>query len=306
MLKLRSFSSLFVAVCVVVGAPGLAAAKHRAKTAPPQDAPPPVVAPNTAPSPVAAPPLAAPKTAPSRVAPPLAAPKTAPSPVAAPQVPGASVPAAVVGAPTRVSFGPAAPGTGSVSVKGDGMHVSFDGRDMGAAPLTITDIPKGDYVVEGTGADGKQVSRPVTIDEGAEATVDLGAGIITTEAPVVPVVDEGHPRLLMAAKVMLGVSAVALVAGAVFGVLELKQHSDYESAPAMQQSTLDGMAQTGQRYAAIANVSFVACGVSLLAAGALALPTYLHREQPAQPTTTAFISAGGSRGATLAGFSIRF
>ena len=225
---------------------------------------------------------------------------TAPPPVAAPPLPTAPVVA-----PTKVSFGPAAPGTGSVTVLGDNMQVAFDGRPIGNTPLTITDIPKGDYIVEGTGADGNQVSRPVTIDEGAEASVDLRAGVIRTSTPGTVAVYEGHPRLLMASKVMLGVSAAALVVGAVFGVLELKQHSDYESAPS-DQATLDSMARSGRRDAMVANFSFVACGASLIAAGALALPSYLHKEQPAEPTTTAFISAGGARGTTMAGFSMRF
>jgi hypothetical protein len=186
------------------------------------------------------------------------------------------------------------------------MQVSFDGRPIGVAPLTITDIPKGDYIVEGTAADGKQVSRPVTIDEGTEATVDLGAGTIATATPEVPVTDEGHPRLLMTAKVMLGVSAAALVVGAVFGVLELKQHSDYESAAMPTQAKLDDMARAGQRDALIANVGFVTCGVTLIAAGALALPSFLRSEHPEQPTTTAFISTGGARGGAMAGLSMRF
>jgi hypothetical protein len=280
MSQLRSFSSLFVAVCVAAGAPGLATAQPKASS--------------TAPPPVAAPPVAQPKAA--------QPPPAAPTPVAPPKVAAPPLP---TGAPARVSFGPAAPGTGSVTVRGDGMQVSFDGRQMGVSPLTITDVPKGDYIVEGTGADGKQVSRPVTIDEGAEATVDLGAGVIATSEPSAMPLDEGHPKLMMASKVMLGVGAAALLTGAVFGALMLKQHSDYESAPPVQ-STLDDMARTGQRYATIANVSFAACGVSLLAAGALALPTFLHHPAEQQPTTTAFLSAGGAHGTTMAGFALRF
>jgi hypothetical protein len=296
MSKLRSSSSLLAAFCIAVGAPGLAAAQPKASTtAPPPVAAPPLPAPKAAAAPVAP----AKSTPPPVAAPPLAGPQVAPPPVGAPPLPS-------VGAPTKVAFGPAAPGTGSVVVKGDNMKVSFDGRPMGTTPLTITDIPKGDYIVEGTDASGKEVSRPVTIEEGAEANVDMGAGVIGTAAPGTVVVDEGHPRLLMASKVMLGVSAAALVAGAVFGVLELKQHSDYESAPA-EQRTLDDMAHTGQRYALIANAGFVACGVSLIAAGALALPSYLKSgEHPAEPTTTAFISTGGARGGAMAGFSTRF
>jgi hypothetical protein len=231
----------------------------------------------------------------------------APASLAPPKQQAPALPAAPASAATRVSFGPAAAGTGTVTVKGDNIQVSFDGRTFGVTPLSITDIPKGDYVVEGTGPDGKQVSRPVTVEEGAEAMVDLGAGKIgAAEAAAAAAADQGHPRLVMASKVMLGVGAAAFVVGAVFGVLELKQHSDYESAPA-NQAMLDSMAHSGHLDAMIANASFVTCGASLLAAGALALPTLLKSEHaPAEPTTTAFISAGGARGATMAGFAMRF
>jgi hypothetical protein len=265
--------SLVVAIVLGVGTQGMAVAQPKGSTAPPPAAPPAMTPPQ-----LPAPALPTPGTA-------------APANAAAP-------------APTRVSFGPAGPGTGSVTVRGAGTQVSFDGRPMGTTPLTITDIPRGDYIVEGTDAEGKPVSRPVTIDEGAEAAVDLGAGVIATSAPGAMVVDEGHPKLLMASKVMLGVSAAALVVGAVFGVLELKQHSDYESAPA-NQAILDSMSRSGQRDAMIANASFAAFGASLIAAGALALPTFLHHEQPAEPTAQAFISTG-AHGSAMAGFSMRF
>jgi hypothetical protein len=228
---------------------------------------------------------------------------TAPPAVAQPPLPAAP-PAAALAAPKKVSFGPAGPGTGSVTVRGAGTPITFDGRPIGSTPLTISDIPRGDYIVEGTDADGKPVSRPVTIDEGAEAAVDLGAGMIAVSEPGAVVVDEGHPKLLRASKVVLGVSAAALLVGAVFGVLELKQHSDYESAPA-NQAILDSMARTGQRDAMIANASFVAFGATLIAAGALALPTYLHHGQPAEPTAQAFVSTG-AHGAAMAGFAMRF
>jgi hypothetical protein len=171
-------------------------------------------------------------------------------------------------------------------------------------PLTISDIPKGDYVVEGVGPDGKAVSRPVTIDENTEAAVDLGAGVIVTAgAAPAPIADEGSPRLLRASKVMLGVSAGALLVGAVFGALELKAHSDYESA-APNQPTLDSLTRTGKRDAMIADIGFVACGASLLASGLLALPTFMRSDR-AEPATTAFVSTG-ARGLAMAGIATRF
>jgi hypothetical protein len=290
-----------MAVALAASAPGAASARHKhhhaaSEAEPAAEAaaePPPVAQPQLAPAPVAQPPVAQPKPATASVAP--------------PQLPAPALPTPAPGAPTRVSFGPAAPGTGSVTVKGDNLQVSFDGRPIGVSPLTITDIPKGDYVVEGTGPDGKQVSRPVTIEDSVEAVVDLGAGKISTAELGAPgVVDEGHPKLMMASKVMLGVSAGALLVGAVFGVLELKQHGDYESAPA-NQAMLDSMARTGHSDALIANISFVACGASLIASGVLALPSLIKSEHPApEPTTTAFVSTGATRGSAMAGFSMRF
>jgi hypothetical protein len=184
------------------------------------------------------------------------------------------------------------------------MTVSFDGRGFGVTPLTICDVPKGDYVVEATGPDGKVVSRPVTIDENTEAVVELAAGVITTALPgAASGAWEPPSRLLRASKIALGVSAGALVVGAVFGVLELKNHSDYESAPP-NQATWDALARTGQRDALVANLSFLACGTSLIASGLLALPTFLKSEH-AEPTATAFVSSG-AHGSATAGVFMRF
>jgi hypothetical protein len=214
-------------------------------------------------------------------------------------------PAAPPRTPTRISFGPAGPGQGSVTITCDGVRVSFDGRPFGVAPMTITNVPKGDYVIQGTTPDGKDVSRPVTIDENTEATVDLSAGLISKTLPgAAPPTSDSSGTLMKASRIMLGVSAAALVSGVVSGVLELKKHSDYESAPA-DQATLDRLAREGRRDAAIANVSFVACGASLLASGLLALPTYLKSEHPTEPTSLVFVWAGVRRSA-MAGISIRF
>jgi hypothetical protein len=196
---------------------------------------------------------------------------------------------------------------GTVVIKGDKLDISFDGRPFGAAPVTIYNVPHGDYVVEGTAPDGRQVSRPVSIEAGAEATVDLGAGIIGSEpAGGAPVQDGGHPRLQKASHILLGVSAAALGVGLVFGVLELKAHSDYESAPA-NQANLDSLAASGRRDALIANIGFAVCGASLVAAGLTALPTFWKSEHPpAESTTTVAVTAAPTRGGVQAGVTLRF
>jgi hypothetical protein len=202
---------------------------------------------------------------------------------------------------------PPAPVTATVTVKGDKMQITFDGRPFGAAPVTIGGIPKGDYVVEGTLPDGRVITRPITVDDSGDVTVDLGADLVTEATAVAAAQAAGdrHPRLRKASKILVGVSAGALVVGLVFGAMELKTHGDYESAPA-DQATLDSLARTGKREAMIANISFATCGAALLAAGLTALPIFMGSEAtPATPppvTVTATASANGA----MAGLSMRF
>jgi hypothetical protein len=135
--------------------------------------------------------------------------------------------------------------------------------------------------------------------------VDLGAGIIGAQtARAAAAEDDSHPRLRRASHILLGVSAAALAVGLTFGVLELKAHSDYESAPA-DQAKLDSLAATGHRDALVANIGFAVCGAGLVAAGLAALPSFLHSEHPtATPTTAAFTAP--TRGGAVAGMSFRF
>jgi hypothetical protein len=230
---------------------------------------------------------------------------TPPVEAAPPPAPVVHLPPAPPPAPGRIEFGPAGAGMGTVVVKGASVEVTFDGRSFGAAPVTIYNVPKGDYIVEGTTADGKEVSRPVTVEENADAMVDLGAGIIGVEpAGPAEALDDSHPRLRRASHILLGVSAAALAVGLTFGMLELKAHSDYESAPA-DQAKLDSLAASGRRDALVANIGFAVCGAGLVAAGLAALPSFLHDEHPAAtPATTAFTAP--TRGGAVAGMSFRF
>jgi hypothetical protein len=190
-----------------------------------------------------------------------------------------------------------------VTIKGNNLQVVFDGRPFGVTPVTIHDVPKGDYIVEGTTADGHEVARPVSVEENGEATVDLTTVATGAANPAAADVDDGRFRLPFASKLLLGVSAGGLAVGAVFGVLKLKAHHDYENATT--QSAIDSYARTGSRDALIANVGLVTAGVSLIAAGAVALPAYLRSERP-KAVPTAMVAASGSHVVALAGLSMTF
>ena len=78
----------------------------------------------------------------------------------------------------HVHFGsPNAEGLGRVAVKAapeSKIKIFLEGRYFGTAPLTIYSVPKGDYIVEAVYANGKQMSRPVTVGENEETAMDLG------------------------------------------------------------------------------------------------------------------------------------
>jgi len=233
------------------------------------------------------------------------APEPAPDTTAPPAVPAPTAPGTEGSG--QKQFGEAGAGTCTLTVKGDNMQIVFDGRPFGVAPVTIANIPKGDYVVEGTLPDGRQISRPVTVDDTPEATIDLGTFLAAdaAAAQTAQAADNAHPRLRRASKILLGVGAGALVVGLVFGALELRTHGQYESAPA-DQATLDSLARTGQREAIIANVSFAACGATLLAAGLTALPIFLGSEHPASAPPPVAVTATASASSAMAGISMRF
>jgi hypothetical protein len=190
-----------------------------------------------------------------------------------------------------------------VTIKGDNIQVTFDGRAFGTSPVTIHDVPKGDYVVEGTTADGRYVSHPVTVEDGAEATVDLQAGLVPATANGPGAGDPGRFRLPLASKVLVGVGVGALTVGTVFGILEMKAHSAYENATT--QTALDAAGRTGGRDALFANVGFLTCGASLVAATLVALPAFLRTEHPTS-VPSAMVVTNGTRLVAVAGLSVVF
>jgi hypothetical protein len=237
--------------------------------------------------------------------PPPASPAEAPAVEAPPPVPAARpAPTPTVDASGRLLYGPPGPGTGTVVVKGSNLQVSLDGTPIGNAPLTIYNVPKGDYVVEGTRPDGTVVSRPVGVIEDTEAVADLGTAAMAALSAASGTGPQSR-HLPRTSKILLGVAGGALAAGLVFGLLELKAHDDYEHAPP-DQATLDDLARTGRRDALIANVSFIACAGSLIASALVALPSLLKTESAAPAPVTLTASASASRGSLLAGVALRF
>lgn len=214
----------------------------------------------------------------------------------------------------RVHFGPASgQGLGRVTVNApaaDKLQVSLDGRYFGNAPITIYSVPKGDYIVEGAYPDGKQVSRPVTVSENEEAVVDLAAGNIPS-SPGAPTANRSGTSFVgqifpwdnSTTRILLIAGAVSLVAGITFGILELKDESDYQNSPD-DPAMLDDIAKRGRRDAIIANVGFIAAGGCLIAAAVVPL---LTKPSTPEKTDTAFVvTPVVGPGMTGGAFALRF
>ena len=210
----------------------------------------------------------------------------------------------------RVNFGnPTLAGLGRVTVKsstGQKIQVYLDGRYFGDAPITIYSVPKGDYIVEGTViADGKQLSRPVSVTENEEAMVDLNAGKVETPVAAEPAFGHGEisPGRLRAAKILVVVSAASLVLGITFGVLEMGAENDYEKAPgSSSQADLDSIENRGKRDEK---------GIhDLLDLGVIAGYPLFRKGNTETPQTTAFMMTPllqtGAAGMTGGALTLRF
>ncbi|HEY7371296.1 MAG TPA: PEGA domain-containing protein [Polyangia bacterium] len=201
---------------------------------------------------------------------------------------------------------PNAEGLGRVAVKAapeSKIKIFLEGRYFGTAPLTIYSVPKGDYIVEAVYANGKQLSKPVSVGENEETAVDLGGAASLHAASGPGMFDaEMTPTRMTITKVALVVAAVGVVAAVTFGILELKTESDYEKA--VGQAQKDDLETKGNHYALATNIGIVAAAVGLVAAGIAGYPLVLR---PSEKSKTAFIftpSATASGGG--AAMTVRF
>jgi len=189
----------------------------------------------------------------------------------------------------HVHFGsPNAEGLGRVAVKGppeSKIKIFLEGRYFGTAPLTIYSVPKGDYIVEAAYANGKQISKPVSVGENEETAVDLG-GTAMKQASGPGMFDAAMtPTRMTVTKVALIGAGVGVVATLVFGILELKAESDYDKeVPGSAAS--DDIAKKGRTYAVLTNVGIVLAAVGLVTAGIAGYPLVLGSSE--KPKTTAF------------------
>jgi hypothetical protein len=199
----------------------------------------------------------------------------------------------------------------------DKVKVFLEGRLFGVAPLTIYSVPKGDYIVEAQYPNGKEVSKPVTVSENEETTVDLGGaktaktdggggdnGSVFSGGEMT----SGRKTLMYG---FLAGAVVGIAVGTTFGILDIQAENDYKNTPQGMQSALDSIQQRGQRDAKIADVGWVLTAVGLVGAGICALPLILggSEKAPAAPSGTpqAFmLTPVASPGMTGGAFSMRF
>jgi len=176
----------------------------------------------------------------------------------------------------------------------DKVKVFLEGRLFGTAPLTIYSVPKGDYIVEAQYANGKEISKPVSVSENEETAVDLGGaktaktdggggdnGSVFSSSAMTP----GRKNLMYG---FLAGAVVGVAVGTTFGILTIQAENDYKNTPQGNQSQLDAIQQRGQRDARIADVGWVLTAVGLVGAGICALPLILggSEKAPAAPSGT--------------------
>jgi hypothetical protein len=202
---------------------------------------------------------------------------------------------------------PTAQGIGRVAVKAapeQKIKIFLEGRYFGTAPLTIYSVPKGDYIVEAVYANGKQVSKPVTVNENEETAFDLGGASAAKRDSGPGMFDaEMTPARMTWTKVGLITAGVGAVAAITFGILVLKTESDYEKATG--QTERDDLQNKGDQYALLTNVGIVVAAAGLVTAGIAGYPLVLR---PGEKTTKAaiYFTPTGGPGMAGAAATLRF
>jgi len=193
----------------------------------------------------------------------------------------------------HVHFGsPNAEGLGRVAVKAapeSKIKIFLEGRYFGTAPLTIYSVPKGDYIVEAVYANGKQLSRPVSVGENEETAVDLGGAAKAAASGPGMFDADMTPTRMTITKIGLIVAAVGVVAAVTFGILELKTESDYQKAVGQMQK--DDLENKGNNYAKLTNLGIVVGAAGLITAGIAGYPLVLHSSESKPKTAFIFTPA---------------
>ncbi|HEY4187715.1 MAG TPA: hypothetical protein VGP07_21740 [Polyangia bacterium] len=155
------------------------------------------------------------------------------------------------------------------------VKIFLEGRLFGTAPVTIYSVPKGDYIVEAVDPSGKSLpSKPVTVSEGEETTVDFGGKAAAAGGSG----DSGFSggEMTSTRKTLMwsfvGGAVVGIVVGTVFGILDVQAENDYKNTPSNEQQQLDSIQQRGQRDAAIADAGWILAAVGAVGAAVCAFP----------------------------------
>jgi hypothetical protein len=192
--------------------------------------------------------------------------------------------------------------------------VYLEGRYFGDAPITIYSVPKGDYIVEGTVVgSGKQLSKPVSVSENEEATVELGGGKIETPSTSTGsgggfMSGEISPQRLRLTKIFVATAAVGVIGAVTFGILEHGAESDYEKTSVSDIKTQDDISARGKRDALLCDVGLALVGVGVVGAIVAGYPMFTHAnaEKAPEGSPTAFVAPMLGRGTSGAAFALRF
>jgi hypothetical protein len=198
--------------------------------------------------------------------------------------------------------------------------VYLEGRYFGTAPRTINGIPPGDYIIEVTYPDGKNVTRPVAVSGDEETVIELGLAADVAAPAEKPMAPEKVEKRLKLAK-LIGIGALGLlVVGGGLGIWEYTIQKDYDKKIASSTGTTaerqqtDDLARKGDRLALVANISFGVAAAGLIAAGIIGYPAWKARgkaagrsEAPDAPPPMSFIfGPGRTLGSVNAGMVYHF
>lgn len=217
------------------------------------------------------------------------------------QNPQASDRAEVEGLLTRFRAQPAIVHISSAPV---GAQIVVDGRDTGQVTPADVSIPNGEHTVELRLAGHAPVTQTFTAQAATRMRIELnlqadaadplgtegGDGQVADPEPDPTGDDGGSDDPSAGVWVLAGIGAATLIAGTVFGFLALSEQSNFDSQPS------EDVADRGETFALVADISFGVAGASVIAAIILYVVERASADSDSAAIVAPYVTADGGAG----------